>query len=44
VRLSTPDEATVAARKIAELMPNARIVDRQLMSRTYDLTFDTVEA
>lgn len=41
VRLSTPDEATVAARKINELMPNARIVDRQLMSRTYDLTFDT---
>jgi ABC-type lipoprotein release transport system permease subunit len=41
VRLSTPDEAGVAARKIAELMPSARIVDRQLMSRTYDLTFDT---
>ena len=41
VRLSTPDEATVAARKIAELLPSARIVDRQLMSRTYDLTFDT---
>lgn len=41
VQLSTPDEATVAARKIAELLPSARIVDRQLMSRTYDLTFDT---
>jgi ABC-type lipoprotein release transport system permease subunit len=41
VHLSTPDEATVAARKIAELLPSARIVDRQLMSRTYDLTFDT---
>jgi ABC-type lipoprotein release transport system permease subunit len=41
VRLSTPDEAVVAARKINELMPGARIVDRQLMSRTYDLTFDT---
>jgi ABC-type lipoprotein release transport system permease subunit len=41
VRLSTPDEASVAARKIAELLPSARIVDRQLMSRTYDLTFDT---
>lgn len=41
VRLSTPDEAVVAARKIAELMPGARIVDRQLMMRTYDLTFDT---
>jgi len=41
VRLSTPDEATVAARKIAELLPGARIVDRQLKTRTYDLTFDT---
>jgi ABC-type lipoprotein release transport system permease subunit len=41
VRLSTPDEAVVAARKINELMPSARIVDRQLMARTYDLTFDT---
>ena len=41
VRLSTPDEAVVAARKIVELMPSARIVDRQLMTRTYDLTFDT---
>jgi ABC-type lipoprotein release transport system permease subunit len=41
VRLSTPDEGTVAARKIADLLPSARIVDRQIMSRTYDLTFDT---
>ncbi len=41
VRLSTPDEATVAAGKIAELVPGARIVDRQLLDRTYDLTFDT---
>jgi ABC-type lipoprotein release transport system permease subunit len=41
VRLSTPDEGVVAARKIAERIPDARIVDRQLMGRTYDLTFDT---
>ncbi len=41
VRLSTPDEAVVAARKIAELIPDARVIDRQLMGRTYDLTFDT---
>lgn len=41
VHLSTPDEALVAARKIAALLPEARILDRQLMSRTYDLTFDT---
>lgn len=41
VHLSTPDEATVVARKIADRLPGARIVDRQLMARTYDLTFDT---
>lgn len=41
VHLSTPDEATVAARKIADLLPDARILDRQLMNRGYDLTFDT---
>jgi len=40
VQLSTPDEATVAARKIEALMPGSRIVDRHLLSRTYDLTFD----
>ena len=41
VGLSTPDEAVVAARKIAALLPEARILDRQLMNRAYDLTFDT---
>ncbi len=41
VYLSTPDEAVVAARKIAELFPGIRILDRELMNRTYDLTFDT---
>lgn len=41
VRLRTPDEAVVAARKVAELLPEARILDRQLMNRGYDLTFDT---
>ncbi len=41
IRLSTPDEATVVARKIVERWPSARVVDRQLMTRTYDLTFDT---
>lgn len=40
VRLSTPDEAVVVARKIADLLPGARILDRQLMNRGYDLTFD----
>lgn len=39
--LSTPDEGVVVARKIADRLPGVRIVDRQLMSRTYDLTFDT---
>jgi len=41
VSLSTPDEGVVAARKIADLLPDARILDRQLMNRGYDLTFDT---
>jgi ABC-type lipoprotein release transport system permease subunit len=41
VQLSTPDEASVAARKIAERLPGARILDRQLMNRAYDLSFDT---
>jgi ABC-type lipoprotein release transport system permease subunit len=41
ISLSTPDEAVVAARKIADLLPEARILDRQLMNRGYDLTFDT---
>lgn len=41
VRLSTPDEAVVVARKIAELIPDGRVLDRQLMNRAYDLTFDT---
>jgi ABC-type lipoprotein release transport system permease subunit len=38
--LSTPDEGVVVARKIADRLAGVRIVDRQLMSRTYDLTFD----
>jgi ABC-type lipoprotein release transport system permease subunit len=41
LHLSTPDEATVVARKIAKTLPQARILDRQLMNRAYDLTFDT---
>ncbi|MHB1309276.1 MAG: ABC transporter permease [Limisphaerales bacterium] len=41
VRLSTADEAVVVAGKIADLIPGARVLDRQLMVRTYDLTFDT---
>lgn len=41
IHLGTPDEAVVAARKIAALLPGTRILDRQLMDRAYDLTFDT---
>lgn len=41
VRVCTPDESVVVARKIAEHLPDARIIDRQLMRRGYDLTFDT---
>ena len=40
VRLNPPEEAVVMVRKIAERLPQARILDRELMNRAYDLTFD----
>jgi len=40
VTLTTPDEARVAAAKIAQLVPGARVIDRQLLRRTYALTLD----
>jgi len=40
VWIATPDEATVIAKKIAALMPQARILDKELMSRAYELTFN----
>lgn len=39
VRLSTPDEASVVSRKVSELLPDARVIDRRLLARTYELTF-----
>ncbi|MCC7541809.1 MAG: FtsX-like permease family protein [Deltaproteobacteria bacterium] len=39
VRLSTPDEASVVTRKVSELLPDARIIERRLLARTYELTF-----
>jgi len=41
VRLTTPDESIVVARKIAERLAGTRIIDRKLLRRAYDLTFDT---
>jgi len=40
VVLTTPDEATVVAGKLAALMPDARVIDRRLLRRAYDLTYD----
>jgi len=41
VRLTTPDESTVVARRIAAQLPGARVIDRKLLRRAYELTFDT---
>lgn len=41
IDLTTHDEAQVAAGRIAERLPGARVLDRQLLERTYELTFDT---
>ena len=40
VTLTTPDEARVAAEKIGRLVPGARVIDKQLLRRTYALTLD----
>ena len=40
VTLTTPDEARVATEKIARLVAGARIVDKQLLRRSYALTLD----
>jgi len=40
VRLTNPDEARIVSSKIAELLPHARILDKELLRRTYELTFD----
>lgn len=41
VSLTNPDEAHIVASKIADLVPfRARILDKTLLQRTYELTFD----
>ncbi|MCB9600136.1 MAG: FtsX-like permease family protein [Sandaracinus sp.] len=40
VRLTREEEAPVIAAAVARALPEARIVDRRALARTYDLTFD----
>ncbi len=39
VDLSTPDEADVVGRKIAEFLPEARVIERRLQARTYEIGY-----
>lgn len=41
VDLTTQDEAGVITERIDALMPGARVLDKRLLRRTYELTFDT---
>ncbi|MEZ4339791.1 MAG: FtsX-like permease family protein [Sandaracinaceae bacterium] len=41
VDLTTQDEAPVVTERIAERLSGARVLDRRLLRRTYELTFDT---
>jgi ABC-type lipoprotein release transport system permease subunit len=38
--LTTPDEAAVLSERISGLIEGARVLDKQLLRRTYELTFD----
>jgi ABC-type lipoprotein release transport system permease subunit len=40
IDLSTQDEAPIVEGRIADTMPGARVLDRRLLRRTYELTFD----
>jgi lipoprotein-releasing system permease protein len=40
VRLTNPDEASILSGKIAGLLPHARVLDKSLVRRTYELSFD----
>ena len=40
VELTTPDEASVVAARLANTIPGARVLDRRSLKRTYELTFD----
>lgn len=41
IDLTTQDEAEVVTGRIAERLEGARVLDRRLLRRTYELTFDT---
>ncbi|MFK7985656.1 MAG: ABC transporter permease [Sandaracinaceae bacterium] len=41
IDLSTQDEASVVTTRINERVSGARVLDRRLLRRTYELTFDT---
>lgn len=41
IRLNTPDESAPVAREIRALLPQARVLERALVLRTYALTFGT---
>lgn len=41
IDLTTQDEAPVVTARIAERLRGARVLDRRLLRRTYELTFDT---
>lgn len=41
IELTREEEAEVVSTAIAEHIPGARVIDRRLVARTYELTFDT---
>ena len=41
IDLTTQDEAGVVTQRIDERLPGARVLDKRLLRRTYELTFDT---
>jgi ABC-type lipoprotein release transport system permease subunit len=40
IDLTTMDEAAVITERVGEALPGARVLDRRLLERTYQLTFD----
>lgn len=41
VALTNPDESSVAAHHVSDLLPGARVVERRSLARAYDLTYGT---
>ena len=41
IGVTNPDESLVVARKISELLPGVRVVERRSLARAYDLTYGT---